>query len=57
MEQKMAAKKENKAAAPQAKVNYRFTLYGKDVDLHDTELDLNHIRIDDQGALVKAIKG
>ncbi len=43
------------AAAPQAKVNYRFTLYGKDVDLHDTELDLNHIRIDDQGALVKAI--
>ena len=43
------------AAAPQVQFFYAFTLYGKDVTLQDTELDLNHIRIDDQGALVKAI--
>ena len=42
-------------AAPQAVFSYSFTLYGKDVTLQDTELDLNHIYIDDQGALVKAV--
>ena len=42
-------------AAPQARFDYRFTLYGKDVDLHDASLDLNHIRLEDQGALVKSI--
>ncbi len=42
-------------ACPQASFSYAFTLYGKDVTLQDSELDLNHIRIEDQGALVKAI--
>ena len=42
-------------AAPQASFHYSFTLYGKELTLQDTELDLNHIYIADQGALVKAV--
>lgn len=42
-------------ASPQASFHYSFTLYGKELTLQDTALDLNHIRIDDQGALVKAV--
>ena len=42
-------------AAPQAEFFYSFTLYGKELTLQDTALDLNHIRIEDQGALVKAV--
>ncbi len=42
-------------ACPQARFSYAFSLYGKDVTLQDSELDLNHIRIEDQGALVKAV--
>ena len=42
-------------AAPQAHFSYAFTLYGKELTLDDTTLDLNHIRIPDQGALVKAV--
>ena len=42
-------------AAPQATVNYAFTLYGEDFTLQDETMDLNHIDIADQGALVKAI--
>lgn len=43
------------AACPQAAFHYSFSLYGKTVDLNDELLDLNHIRIEDQGALVKSI--
>ena len=46
---------EMQAAAPQAEFSYAFTLYGKELTLQDTALDLNHIRIEDQGALVKAV--
>ena len=42
-------------ACPQAAFSYSFSLYGKELTLQDTELDLNHIRIYDQGALVKAV--
>ena len=42
-------------ACPQAAFSYAFSLYGKELTLQDTELDLNHIRIYDQGALVKAV--
>ena len=40
---------------PAAKLNYRFTLYGRSLDLDTTELDLNHLDIYDQGELVKAV--
>lgn len=43
------------AAAPQARVDYAFTLYKEHFTLQDTEMNLNHIDIADQGALVKAI--
>ena len=46
---------EMERACPQAEFRYAFTLYGKDVSLQDTALDLNHITIGDQGALVKAV--
>ena len=46
---------EMQKAAPQADFHYSFTLYGKELTLQDTELDLNHIYIADQGALVKAV--
>lgn len=42
-------------AAPQATVNYAFTLYGEEFTLQDETLDINHIDIADQGALVKEI--
>ena len=42
-------------AAPQAVVNYAFTLYGEEFTLQDETMDLNHIDIADQGALVKEI--
>lgn len=42
-------------AAPQAKVNYAFTLYGEEFTLQDETMDINHIDIADQGALVKQI--
>lgn len=43
------------AACPQVDFNFSFTLYGKDFTLLDKEMDLNHIRIDDGGALVKSV--
>ena len=42
-------------AAPQAKVDYAFTLYGEEFTLQDETMDINHIDIADQGALVKEI--
>lgn len=39
-------------ACPEVDFNYSFTLYGKQFTLLDTEMDLNHINIDDGGALV-----
>lgn len=43
------------AAAPDADFNYSFTLYGKTFTLNDTEMDLNHIAIYDNGELVRRI--
>ena len=42
-------------ACPQAELDYRFRLYGKDLSTLDEALDFNHIRMDDEGAAVKAI--
>ena len=42
-------------AAPEAEFLYYFTLYGRSYSLAATELDLNHITIDDQGELVRQI--
>ena len=42
-------------AAPQAEFSAAFTLYGKELTLETEELDLNHISIPDQGALVKKV--
>lgn len=40
------------AACPTAAFEYDFTLWGKAVSLSDEALDLNHITMDDEGALV-----
>ena len=42
-------------AAPQAEFYYSFTLYKKPFTLQDREMDLNHIRIEDEGALVREV--
>ena len=39
-------------ACPKAEFKYRFNLYGKEFSLGAMRLDLNHIPIDDNGALV-----
>lgn len=44
-----------KTSCPQAKLSYSFTLYNKELTLDETFLDLNHIKIDDEGALVKKV--
>ena len=43
------------AACPQAEFHYAFRLYHKEFDLQSTEMDLNHITMDDEGALVKKV--
>ena len=42
-------------AAPQAVIDYGFTLYGRDFNLSDESMDIKWIQIDDEGALVKQI--
>lgn len=42
-------------AAPQAVIDYDFTLYGKSFNLSDESMDIKWIQIDDEGALVKQI--
>ena len=42
-------------ARPEIKVAYSFTLYGQSFTLESTEMNLTHIPIGDQGALVKSI--
>lgn len=44
-----------RAARPDIKVNYAFTLYGQDFTLDSREMNLTHTPMDDQGELVKAI--
>ncbi|MBQ8076085.1 MAG: hypothetical protein IJ237_08885 [Oscillospiraceae bacterium] len=44
-------------AAPNAEFLYSFTLYGKTFTLSDETMDLNHIPIDDNGALVRQVIG
>lgn len=43
------------AACPQAAFDYSFSIWGKDVNLQDTSLDLNHISMDDEGAAVREV--
>ena len=43
------------AACPGAEFHYAFRLYKKSFDLQSTEMDLNHITMTDEGALVKKI--
>ena len=42
-------------AAPQAEFDYAFTLYKKEFTLQSEQMDINHIDLEDQGALVKEI--
>lgn len=42
-------------ACPETDFDYGFTLYGKEFTLLDEKMDLNHISIDDGGALVYSI--
>ena len=43
------------AACPKAEFHYAFRLYRKEFDLQSTEMDLNHITMDDEGELVKKV--
>ena len=43
------------AACPGTEFRYAFRLFGKEFDLQSTEMDLNHITMDDEGALVKKV--
>ena len=42
-------------ACPEANFRYSFTLYGKQFDLQNTQLNLSHIPVNDGGAAVKEI--
>ncbi|MBQ9825968.1 MAG: hypothetical protein IJM61_02140 [Firmicutes bacterium] len=42
-------------ASPDTKVSYGFSAFGKNIDLYDEVLDLNHIPMTDQGAEVREI--
>lgn len=42
-------------AAPQAEFNYSFTLYDRSVKLSDETLDLNHIKMHDEGELIRQL--
>jgi len=42
-------------AAPEASFRYAFTLYGKRFTLNDTEIDLNHTPVEDNGALLRRV--
>ncbi len=42
-------------ALPETEFHYAFTLYKKHFDLQSTEMDLNHIAMSDEGALVKKV--
>ena len=42
-------------ALPKAEFHYAFTLYKKSFDLQSTEMDLNHIAMSDEGALVQKV--
>ena len=42
-------------ACPEAVLDYSFTLYGNSYTLSDAVMDLNHIPIEDEGALVRQI--
>jgi Leucine-rich repeat (LRR) protein len=42
-------------ACPWSELDYSFTLFGRALTLNETYLDLNHVNMDDQGALVKAV--
>lgn len=50
-----AAVRQVQQACPAAQVDYRFRLFGKDLSTMDEALDFNHIRMDDEGAAVKAV--
>lgn len=43
------------AFLPEVQIDYRFTLYGKEVSTRDTVLDFNHIPVDDEGAAVRRV--
>lgn len=42
-------------ACPDAKLNYRFSLYGQELSLDAESLDFNHTAIDDEGAAIRQI--
>lgn len=43
------------SSCPRVDFDFSFTLYDKEFTLLDDEMDLNHIKIDDGGALVKSV--
>ena len=42
-------------ACPQAELRFQLELFGTTVSLSDTVLDLNHIKMDDEGAAVRSV--
>ena len=43
------------AAVPKGQVDYRFTLFGKELSTLDEQLDFNHIKMTDEGETVRAL--
>lgn len=42
-------------ALPGLRIHYRFTLYGKEFTLRDTEMNLSHVPVDDEGEGVRTV--
>jgi len=42
-------------ACPEANCKFAFTLYGKDIDLQNTQINLSHIPVEDGGAAVREV--
>ena len=42
-------------ACPEANLKYKFSLYGKEIDLQNTQINLSHIPVDDGGAAVSRV--
>ena len=42
-------------ACPEAKIGYVFELYGQQVELHNTQINLSHVPVEDGGAYIKQV--
>ena len=42
-------------SCPEAKLNYIFWLYGKEMDINNTQINLSHVPVDDEGEYIKQV--